>query len=207
MEIAIPKGKRVEFRIDGGEILGTEGRQFILSENVTINFSSRFGSLTSSSSPKLLKVASGLLSAAGLPGAGILSGKFKQLGFQIWESTDPLSTSFSVKLYMKNDAYQDVVVPAMALAKICLPREDVGGSLIGPGPTIEAAFEGEDKVGKSRKITCQIGNFNIPNVIMKRAQPTFSKHTDQYGYPIDATVEISIETIYTATIDIIEKII
>jgi hypothetical protein len=207
MKIAVPKGKKVEFRIDGGEIFGTEGKEFVLSENLTINFSSRFGDLVSSGSPKMLKVASGLLGSMGLPGAGILSGKFKQLGFQVWESTEPLSTSFTVKVFMKNDAYNDVVAPAIALAKICLPREDVGGSLIGPGPTIEAAFEGEEKLGKSRKITCQIGNFRISNVVMERAQPTFSKTTDQYGYPIEATIEISIKTIYTATIEEVEKMV
>ncbi len=210
MLIPIPKGKEVIFQVDGGPIPGTENARMILNEDMTLNFSSSFSGLGSSTSPKAFKLLAGVLRDKGAnQTAGFLGGEFKQLGFQIWTGTEPLSSTLSLKFSMINDAKTEVVNPAVALTKLVLPTTGAGGSLIGPGPSILSTFEGKEsnEIGKSKNIHCYIGNFKISNVIFTRAVPTFSKNTDQYGYPIWATIELSFTTIFSATVEMLDDII
>ena len=63
---------------------------------------------------------------------------------------------------MENDAYEDVVRPALALAKLCLPMEVAGGALVAPGPAITSAYTGDSEsenaeIGKLT--TCYLGSY------------------------------------------------
>jgi hypothetical protein len=208
MIIPIPKGKEVIFQRDGGPISGTENARILLNEDLTLNFSSSFNSLTESSSSKALKVSAGVLRDTGASNvAGFVGGEFKQLGFQIWTGTEPLTTSLSLKFSMNKDAKTDVMEPVMAITKLVLPSVGDKGALIGPGPSILSTFEEGKvgKIGKSKSLHCYIGNFKISNIVVTRAVPTFSKHTDQYGYPIWASMELSFSTIFSATIEMLEE--
>lgn len=210
MIIPIPKGKRVIFQSGGGPIEGTENARMLLNEDMTLNFSSNFGSITDSHSPVAFKMLAGVLRDRGATNlAGFVGGEFKQLGFQIWTGTEPLSTTLSLKFSMRDNAKKEVVEPVIALTKMALPTTGAGGSLIGPGPSITSAFSGSGSgsFGKSKNIHCYIGNFKISNIVITRAIPTFSKHTDQNGNPIWATLELSFTTIFSATVEMLDDII
>lgn len=210
MIIPIPKGKEVVFQQEGGPIPGTETARILLDEDLTLNFSSSFSSLAESSAPKAFKALAGVLKDTGASKvAAFVGGEFKQLGFQIWTGTEPLSTTLSLKFSMDRDAKKDVMEPVLAITKLALPSAPKGGkgALIGPGPSILSTFE-EGKVGsfaEGKNLHCYIGNLKISNIIVTRAVPTFSKHTDQFGYPIWATLEISFTTIFSATVEMLKE--
>jgi hypothetical protein len=210
MIIPIPKGKEVVFQQGGGPISGTENSRAILNEDLTLNFSSSFSSLTESSAPKAFKALAGVLRDTGANKvAGFIGGEFKQLGFQVWTGTEPLSTTLSLKFSMDKDAKKDVMEPALAITKLVLPSTGDKGALIGPGPSVLSTFE-EGKIGsfaEGKNLHCYIGNFKISNIIVTRAVPTFSKHTDQYGYPIWATLELSFTTIFSATVEMLDDMV
>ena len=210
MIIPIPKGKEVVFQQGGGPISGTENSRAILNEDLTLNFSSSFSSLAESSAPKAFKALAGVLKDTGANKvAGFIGGEFKQLGFQVWTGTEPLSTTLSLKFSMDKDAKKDVMEPALAITKLVLPSTGDKGALIGPGPSVLSTFE-EGKIGsfaEGKNLHCYIGNFKISNIIVTRAVPTFSKHTDQYGYPIWATLEISFTTVFSATVEMLNDMV
>ena len=210
MIIPIPKGKEVVFQQGGGPISGTENSRAILNEDLTLNFSSSFSSLTESSAPKAFKALAGVLRDTGANKvAGFIGGEFKQLGFQVWTGTEPLSTTLSLKFSMDKDAKKDVMEPALAITKLALPSTGDKGALIGPGPSVLSTFE-EGKVGsfaEGKNLHCYIGNLKISNIIVTRAVPTFSKHTDQYGYPIWATLELSFTTVFSATVEMLNNMV
>lgn len=210
MIIPIPKGKEVVFQQGGGPISGTENSRAILNEDLTLNFSSSFSSLAESSAPKAFKALAGVLKDTGANKvAGFIGGEFKQLGFQVWTGTEPLSTTLSLKFSMDKDAKKDVMEPALAITKLVLPSTGDKGALIGPGPSVLSTFE-EGKIGsfaEGKNLHCYIGNFKISNIIVTRAVPTFSKHTDQYGYPIWATLELSFTTIFSATVEMLDDMV
>ena len=210
--ITIPEGKRVRFKRDRDEIDGLKNIMVLLEEDITITMNSSYSSITKGSSPVALSLVSGIIRDAGFKNiAGWVGGQFKQFGFQTWTGTDPLQTSFTVNLVMKNNALEDVVKPALALAKLCLPGEGTGGTLIAPGPSVLSAFEGEDQadeeIESGKPLTCYLGSYVLRNVIVTRAQPTFSKFIDDRGYPISARVELSISTIFSATTNIIDSML
>lgn len=211
--ISIPEGKRVRFRRDGREIPGTEGVMILLEEDVTITMGSDFSPVVSDSmSPKMLTMAAGVLRDFGMGNiAGWAGGQFKQLGFQTWTGTKPMETSFTVNLHMKTDAKKDVLEPALALARLCLPTEGSGGALIAPGPSILSALEGsessDDSLEVGRVLHCYLGNYVLRNVIVKRAQPTFSKYIDDNGFPISAKIDLSVLTIFSATTQMLDDIL
>ena len=210
MIIPIPKGKEVVFQQGGGPISGTENSRAILNEDLTLNFSSSFSSLAESSAPKAFKALAGVLKDTGANKvAGFIGGEFKQLGFQVWTGTEPLSTTLSLKFSMDKDAKKDVMEPALAITKLVLPSTGDKGALIGPGPSVLSTFE-EGKIGsfaEGKNLHCYIGNFKISNIIVTRAVPTFSKHTDQYGYPIWATLELSFTTVFSATVEMLDDMV
>lgn len=210
MIIPIPKGKEVVFQQGGGPISGTENSRAILNEDLTLSFSSSFSSLTESSAPKAFKALAGVLRDTGANKvAGFIGGEFKQLGFQVWTGTEPLSTTLSLKFSMDKDAKKDVMEPALAITKLVLPSTGDNGALIGPGPSVLSTFE-EGKIGsfaEGKNLHCYIGNFKISNIIVTRATPTFSKHTDQYGYPIWATLELSFTTVFSATVEMLDDMV
>lgn len=215
-DIVIPAGKRVRFKIGGREAPGTEGVVMLLESDVSISMSSSFSSVSGgrggSSSPQLLTLLSGVMRDSGLNrSAGWVGGQWKQLGFQTWSGTQPLTTTITINLYMEEDAKKEVLEPAMALARLCLPSEVSGGALVPPGPSIISALEGsietEDSIESGRIIHCYIGNFVMRNVIILKAEPTFSREIDDRGFPIAAKVDISISTIFSATTQMLDDIL
>ncbi len=204
--IIIPKGKKVKFKRNNTEIPGVP---MILEDEVTVSMSSSFSEITKGNSSTVFSLIAGAIRDAGYENISAWAGgQFKQLGFQTWTGTAPLSTTLTVNLTMNNDAKKDVVDPTLKLSKLCLPEEGTGGALIPPGPSISSALQSnEDEASRGKIIHCYIGNYVLRNVLVKRAQPTFSKFVDNNGYPISSRVELEITTLFSATTQMVETML
>lgn len=206
----IPKGKKVTFHQNGGLLPGTENVDIILDEDISLSLNSQFNDLVSAGAPAALSVLGNV--SSDITGFGF-SGQYKQLGFQVWQKTDPLSVSFTVSFNMKTNAYKDVVAPTKALIKLPLPDDgrmsDNGIGLIPPGPSILQALGGDNNESgrgeRGKKIACRIGFIRLPSIIITNADPTFSNESDQYGYPIAVKIRLQLKTIFTATTNLIEQ--
>lgn len=202
----IPRGKKVTFHLNGSLLPGTESADMLLEEDITLSLNSQFGDLVSGGAPNAIGALGGMV--RDLTGFGF-SGQFKQLGFQIWQKTDPLQVSITLGFNMKTNAYDDVVRPTKALVKLPLPDDGAAGDnglgLIPPGPSILEAFGENNQTQSGKNIHCRIGFVRLPGIIVTGAEPTFSKETDQNGYPIYAKVRLDIRTVFTATTNLIDQ--
>jgi len=205
--MVIPKGKLVVFKQNGALLKGTENVKILLDEDITLSLASQFGDAVGGGAPRAIGMLGAL--SRDITGFGF-SGQFKQLGFQVWQKTEPLMTNFTVAFHMKTNAYDDVVAPTRALIKLPLPDDAQAGEdgfgLIPPGPSLMEAFSGETRENSGRLLSCRIGFIRLPGVIVTKAEPTFSKETDQNGWPIFSKVSLDVRTIYTATTNLIDQL-
>jgi hypothetical protein len=201
--MVIPKGKSVEFKKGGTRIEGTEGVNLLLEEDVTLSLNSQFADLVSAGGNSAFSALGAI--SRDTTGFGF-SGQFKELGFQVWQKTDPLQTSFTLSFNMITDAYTDVVVPADSLCKLPLPDDgganDNGKGLVPPGPSILEAL-GDNQASAGKNLSCRIGNIWLKSIIVTRAEPTFSKECDQNGWPVWAKIRLDVRTIFAATTNMI----
>lgn len=217
--IQVHQGKLVRFKQGGQLVKGTENAKFLLEEDVTITMQSQFSPLIKSESPAFLSVLSQQWRATtgNEKVSGFLSGQWKQFGFQTWTSTQPLVTSITLTVSMNTNAKRDVFDPVMALAKLCLPSDGGSGNLIPPGPAILESLTEEnanqpatDDEGSTltagRQLHCYLGNYILRNIIVTTAQPTFSKSIDNFGYPISASIQLTISTIFSATTQMVDDL-
>lgn len=207
--IVVPRGKRVYFNQGGAPIKNTEDAIFILEEPLTLSLNSTFTPLVGGGAPKAFTVLSGITRDVV---NFSFSGQWKQLGYMVWERTDPLSTTFTLSLKMRTNALADVVMPAKALMKLPLPEETGGGGvkglgLVPPGPSVLDALNGGGEEGSAtggRLITCRIGFVRLPGVVVKRVEPTVSEECDSEGNPVWIKLVVDISTIFTATSKLID---
>ena len=211
--ITIPQGKILRLRKNKESVTGDI--PIILEEDITISLNSQFSALLDSGVVNKLGTLLGGLSRDLLNFGG--SGQFKQMGFQIWEKTDPVMISgINIGFYMgstyANDAYVEVYKPAIALMKLPLPDDsNISGSsgvrgigLVPPGPSILEALGGEN-VRTGKNVSLEIGKvLRLPKVIVKKAEPTFSTETDENGYPIWCKIVLDIISLFTATTQTID---
>lgn len=224
---AIPENRLIEIRAGDSSIIDVP---LFFEDDFSIKASSKFGSIWDAEPNNLLSLLAS--SAGGITDKILPSGQFAMQGSQIWQSTDPLTFSFSASLYMIDSGLNDVVKPAMALVQTCLPTKaemsndiNIGKvnikltTLIPPGPNLQAILNtsgvtnkntGESffKNGARGTYTLKIGRFlTIPNVIITSAEPTFSKICDEDGYPISASIDFEITTMEIATTDMITNMV
>jgi len=219
--IVVPAGKKLLLH-QGGEPI-PEGVDCVLEENITLSLSSTFAPIVSGGLPTMFKI---LAQAISTFTKHEISVGFKQLGYQLWQSTDPLSFGATIGFYMDTNAKKDVYLPSIELMKLPLPSEITSnGALRAPGPTIfsllsdinqsgnvglieKAGYSIEDrkKLGRKSNISLQIGEIiYLPHVIVKKAEPTFSIETDSNGYPIWSKIRLDISSIYLATTDMLDN--
>ena len=196
----------------------------IFDDDVTLQFSSKYGNLINIKGSNLLTLLSGATNGL------IPSGQFGIQGLQIWEETEPLDFQLTVELHMKKSGIDDVVLPALALSKVCLPSykggdNQKGMALIPPGPDLMDVLKlvgssiGLDKLfssGREKKassqgggiLTVEIGRYlTIPNVIITKAEPTFSKTLDTDYAPVSCKMTISFRTTEVATTYMVSRLI
>lgn len=190
----------------------------------SLKASSTFGSLWDAEGNNLLTLLSGATNGA-LP-----SGQFALQGAQIWQSTNPLTLDLTLYLYMNDSGKNDVMSPALTLVSTCLPTKTdffqmkIGNTniklqtLIPPGPNLQALIAASGAVtgnnlldnfskGSRGVYTLKLGqHITIPRIIITSVEPTFSKWTDEDGYPISAEIALSFTTMEIATTDMIARI-
>lgn len=208
--MVIPRGKKLSLIRDNRSVTG--GVPMILDEDITLSLSTSFKPLFGNVSNPIIDALGGL--SADVIGLGF-SSQFKEFGIQVWEKTDPLSVNVTItfNLGIKDwwDARREVYSPAIALASLPLPKEglDAGDTLTNlqpPGPPSSSLLENEKYGGKYKPISMQIGRIlYVPQVIVKKAEPTFSAETDENGNPIWAKVNLDIQSISTATVEMLKE--
>lgn len=211
--IIIPGGRKVEFLIDDEPLLGNI--PLVLEEDVSFSASSSFGTLMGGGGglQKILTYAGRVVSDVAGVGFG---GQIKQMGMQSWQSTDPLSLNLVFTFYLGIadlwDAFEEVKKPIFELIKLTLPKEGlgVGGveTLIAPGPSPLEVLKGSPAEGKVnfRSISLDVGGIlYMPEVIVKKVQPTFSSNVDDRGNPIWGKVSVDIQSLFTATGDMFDE--
>lgn len=143
-------GRKLIIKQKGNDIVS---QTLYIDGEFDLKTSSNFNSLWKASSNSLLNIVS---SSFTFGGKSLPSGQFAMQGVQVWESTEPLEFTISAHLYMNDDAFTDVVAPAMTLINLSLPTKkasvigDENGNvkigtftinlttLIPPGPNIDA---------------------------------------------------------------------
>jgi len=198
----IPSGKKLRINKNGSPVV--PGVPMILEEDITLSLSSEFSPLFGGGDNKILRIleTSGRISK-GAFGVGF-STKFKQFGLQVWRSTDPLSFQATVGFYVNKeraDAFNQVYKPIMTLAQIPLPDALASGILVPPGPTEV------DLIDKSQNdiYSLEIGSMlRIDQIIIKKAEPTLSTETDNFGYPIWGKIALDIQSVFTATKNLVD---
>lgn len=229
--ISVPAGSVVKF---GGAACSqamlnfSAKNYFMLSEDIQLTLSSQFTKLVDASAPKFFKVLAGM--TASLFGFS-LSGEYKQLGLQIWDSTEPLGLTFSIDLVKRMDAEQEVFLPMIELIQLPLP-EDKGmpQGLVPPGPNILSAFSGSTsgqdskttmaKAANAGMVNIQIGSIYLSGCIVKSAVPIVSKYSSRAKssisaassaqavneFPIYAKIQVEVESSFTATRNMIRTL-
>lgn len=190
-------------------------------EETALNFKSEYENLVDLGGTKLLNIASAA------SGGFIPSGQFAAQGFQIWKETDVVEFSVTVTLHMQDSGLNQVVIPALALSKLCVPskknneNKTFGQSLIPPGPDLQVLLANigieigeEDKTSYSvdgvvrDPLSVIIGKFlTVENVIITKIEPTFSDVLDEDYMPVSCSLSIDFRTIEVANTDMINKMI
>lgn len=205
MAIVTGKGKKIIIQ-KAKKPLGN-GYPLILENDITISLSSSFSSLLGGADTKLFNVIGAITRDFGFG----FSGQFKQLGFQVWDKSDPISISgitvgFEIDKYNVN-AFEQVYKPILELMQLPLPGEGSGGNLIPPGASLLELFKEEGNKNLSKEtISVQLANIlYIPSAIILKAEPTFSNETDDNDYPIWGKISLDIQSIYSATREAVEQ--
>lgn len=218
--MAVPNGRRVVIKLGGTDIMRNPrnniapGLELVLENDFSLNLSSNFKPLYSGGGNDLATFAGSISRDLGFAG---FSGQFKEFGAQIWQNTEPINFTLDFKFYKgiteANDARLEVYNPMKALQKLPLPIEGSSASefdlpvsitnLIPPGPSFLNVLGLSDT--SALNISIQVGNIiNIPKVIVKRAQPTYSNEVDENGYPLWGMINLEVSSLYTATTSMID---
>jgi len=201
--IKTPIGKELIINIGSTPVTD---QKMLIEEDIALSLSSDFNPLLGGGNSKILTIAGSL--SKEISGKGF-SGQFKQMGMQLWEGTQPLSTKITVGFYIdkeKPNAKVQVYDPTIALCKLPLPEEQEGGNLVPPGPTILSALTESPKGKAGKVISVQIGKLlYIKSAIVKGAEPVFSNETDENDYPIWSKVSLDIISVMTATKSLLDN--
>jgi hypothetical protein len=202
--------------IPKGSIVDIGGIQGALAEDVTINLKSNFRPLASDFQNEITQ----MVDVAGATIRSLSGGKFgfssqvKQLTTQVWDKTDPARFNINVEFHRvplnknsgpQNVSGKNVMDVIKRFCSIPLPAEQAGGMLVPPGPSpiegigLDAILRGEREANVSGYVNIIIGSMKFNRILMEGAEPTFSKYTDDSGYPVSCRVAFSFVSVWAAT--------
>jgi hypothetical protein len=141
---------------------------------------------------------------------------------QIWDKTDPAQLSLNVEFHRtfnndsdapKNVSGENVMKLVQKFLQVPLPSAEEGGNLIPPGPSpIEgigldelASGNNDANVAARGIVDVSVGNIKFKRMMMRKAEPTFSRYTDDSGYPISCRVAFDFISIWAATQQMISE--
>ncbi|MBD3216585.1 MAG: hypothetical protein GF311_28480 [Candidatus Lokiarchaeota archaeon] len=121
--IPIPPGQELKILykedVQGGYHSAFVGTSKLYLENdITLNFNSSFSALLDASSGPIGEILGQLASVSGMPIAG-----FKEIGYQKWDNTEPLTLNLTAKVHSEGNARNEVFAPILQLVKHTLPAE------------------------------------------------------------------------------------
>ena len=152
-----------------------------------------------------------------LKDAGALSGKFssitdlasslsgmtpqmKWLSMSVWTQGTGLELELPLVFRAFNDPVKDVTDKIVKLMRMVAPEANAGGQLQAPGPSIMGNVVGYNTYISGENITVELGNFvRLSPVIVRQVSSEVISQFDQWGNPMSATVNISIQTPYVIT--------
>ena len=203
------------------EVTEPEKVHLIYEDETSLNIKSDYENPVDIGGNKFLNLAS-LMTNGFVP-----SGQFAVQGYQIWKQTDVLEFSLNLQLHMVDSGLNQVVIPALALSKLCVPAKKNekdpiwGQSLVPPGPSLKTflAQAGINiKVDDSENyaqngiqgnpLHVQIGRFlKIDNVVMTKVEPTFSEVLDEDYMPVSCSLAIDFRTVEVVTTNMLDQMI
>ncbi len=203
---SIPSGQKVifdDFNADVSPALSNI--DFFLAEDISISLTSRFKSLVDGNPPTFFSLLAGVTTQAF---KFSVSGQYKEFGFQVWDSTDPVSINFSVELKMRTDAKADVYDPLKRLVKLPLPVDQPGnvGGLQPPGPSILSLLQNNSS-SAGRFLTISFGRITLTKAILLQAEPSVARFTDDSAYPIYAKISCVAQSSQIATDKYIDSLL
>jgi len=211
----IPVGALVEIFNRRGEPVASGA----LLEEWTVSTGSSYKQVITDKAPDALNYL-GAVMAQISDGRFGFSAEFKQFGAALWESTEVATFNFSLEFAMTYSGLEEVSKPIARLQRLVVPAEGNFGNLIPPGPTILDALELKDYVTPSQRapdpdkvtvsrennynqyeslLSIRVGNMLFDKVVIKSAESTLSKFTDDNGYPIYGRVALVAQTMFIPT--------
>jgi hypothetical protein len=225
-----PKYREVILSVGGknifSELTNSQNIHLVLDEETSLEIKTSYKNIIEVKGSNLFSLLSNSFTIGGTKGV-IPSGQFALQGTQIWESTDVISFSLELKLYMTTSGYNDVLRPSLELAKWAVPSKKqsknkiLGNSLIPPGPNLadilqqlgvevnsEKSFLGISLSDSKGVLNVQIGkHLQIDNVVITSVVPTYSAALDEDYAPVKCSLAVSFQTLEVATTDMIEGIL
>ena len=191
-----------------------------LAEDLTINLTSNFRPLASDFQNEITQLIDGAgAMSRSLFGKGF-SSQFKQMTTQVWDKTDPASFSFNVEFHrvpLDSNSPQKVsganlMSVVKAFCRIPLPAELPGGMLEPPGPSpiegigLDAMLKGAQGTNAEARgfVNVTVGSLHFNRLLMRKAEPTFSKYVDDSGYPISCRVAFDFISVWAATKSLVD---
>jgi hypothetical protein len=196
----------------------------VLSEDLTINLQSNFKDLVSDMQNEVTDAVNVLGSAARSLSNGKIgfSSQRKEMTTQIWTRTEPAQFSLNVEFHRTLGAGlgkpakitgANVVGVVKSFLRVPLPSDDgLLGTLVPPGPSpiegigiddLIAGKSGADNVKARGIVNVQVGGMFFNRLLMRKAEPTFSKFVDDSSYPISCRVSFDFISIWAATSDMV----
>lgn len=122
----------------------------------------------------------------------------KWMSGAVWSSGSVLEISeIPFVLIARTDAKKEVYDPFIKLLSMVAPTEGAGGMLKAPGPHLLGQHT--DDYGGER-ITFRIGKFfKMYPCIIESVQGDFDTQFDERGYPISATVSVTIKSFWSVS--------
>ena len=188
----------------------------VLADDLTINLTSNFKQLAADFQNSVTELAS-IVGAAVRSVSGIgFSLQAKQMTTQIWNNTEPLGLQLNIDFHRfpfdtdgpQNISGENVMNTVKKLCAIALPKEhDLTGGwfLEPPGPSfiegigLDSLIKHNEGVDFRGIVDLTLGNFILRRMLMRKAEPTFSKYTDDSDYPISCRVAFDFISIWAAT--------
>ena len=128
-----------------------------------------------------------------------------------WSKTDPVNITVDLQLWTKTDSKKDVHDAALSIMEYTmLTLED--GMFILPGMSLASLpdFQGNDYSGTSSKaklVSLWIpGIVYIPQAMIVKSTPVFSKEITEAGFPLWAELNMHIESIFPANTEFFSTI-
>lgn len=214
----LARGKQVTITLPSGAVAGIQGVivvYAVLDEDITLNINSTFEPFLPAFpiSTQISKLGN-LFKSTGSKG---FTGQTKHMGFQSWTKSDPIQFTAQLGFYATYSAKNEVYDPMIILAKAVLPTIGSAGQFFSPGPSFVNTFKDDKgktvkrsnvkKVDNNNSSTSVSGNtysiqigeiLSLKNVILTKAEPTFSSEITSDGYPIWGKLALDIKTTSSA---------